>query len=102
MVTVDPVKKQLGQARGCPKWVENSQSRRTAIDPLQPFATGNNRLRLCENVFERNRYSKLRFYAKSTSADVPINFRVNVEAQTSNLAKRFYTLWAKSRHERLS
>ncbi|MNF37810.1 hypothetical protein D3C84_187420 [compost metagenome] len=58
------------------------------------------RPRLCKNVFQRDRYSKsdwkLRFYIKSTSADVPINFRFNVDAQTAILAKRFYTLWAKS------
>ncbi|MDQ0741242.1 hypothetical protein QF045_004102 [Pseudomonas sp. W4I3] len=58
------------------------------------------RPRLCKNVFQRHRYSKpdwkSRFYAKSTSADVPINFRFNVDAHTSILAKRFYTLWAKS------
>jgi len=57
--------------------------------------------RLCKNVFERDRYSKpdwkSRFYAKSTSADVPINFRFHVDAHTSILAKRFYTLRAKSR-----
>ena len=56
------------------------------------------RPRLCENVFQRDRYSKpdwkSRFYAKSTSADVPINFRFNVDVHTSILAKRFYTLWA--------
>ena len=56
--------------------------------------------RLCKKVFERDRYSKpdlkSRFYAKSTSADVPINFRFNVDARTSILAKRFYTLWANS------
>lgn len=54
--------------------------------------------RLCKNVFERARCSKQdwksRFYAKSTSADVPINFRWNVDARTSILTKRFYTLWA--------
>ena len=54
--------------------------------------------RLCKNVFERDRYSKSdwksRFYAKSTSADVPINFRFNVDAHTSIFVKRFYTLWA--------
>ena len=54
--------------------------------------------RLCKNIFARDRYSKpdLKscFYAKSTSADVPINFRFNVDARTSILAKRFYTLWA--------
>jgi hypothetical protein len=54
--------------------------------------------RVCKNVFECDRYSKLdwksRFYAKSTSADVSINFRFNVDALTSILAKRFYTLWA--------
>lgn len=58
------------------------------------------RPRVCKNVFERVRYSKLDwkscFYAKSTSADVPINFRFNVDAHNSILAKRFYTLWAES------
>ena len=29
-----------------------------------------------------------------TSADVPINFKFHVDARTSVLAKRFYTLWA--------
>jgi hypothetical protein len=66
---------------------------------LPPFATGSYRPRLCKNVFERVRYSKpdwkSRFYAKSTSADVPINFRFNVDAHTLILAKCFYTLWAK-------
>ncbi|MCA4964546.1 MULTISPECIES: hypothetical protein [Pseudomonas] len=61
---------------------------------------GKKRPRLCKNVFQRDRHSKLdwksRFYAKSTSADVPINFRFNVDARTSILAKRFYTLWANS------
>lgn len=56
--------------------------------------------RLCKNVFERVRCSKPDwkscFYAKSTSADVPINFRSNVDADTSILAKRFFTLWAES------
>lgn len=46
-----------------------------------------------KTFFERVRYSKpdwkSRFYAKSTSADVPINFRFNVDAHTSILAKRF-------------
>ena len=61
---------------------------------------GGLRPRLCKNVFERARCSKpdwkSRFYAKSTSANVPINFRFNVDAHTSILAKRFYTLWARS------
>ncbi|VCU66008.1 hypothetical protein [Pseudomonas synxantha] len=35
---------------------------------------------------------KSRFYAKSTSADVAINFRFNVDTDTSVLAKSFYTL----------
>ncbi len=56
--------------------------------------------RVCKNVFERDKHSKLdwksRFYAKSTSAYVPINFRFNVDVRTSILAKRFYTLWAVS------
>ncbi len=69
------------------------------IGHLMPLTTGHDRPRLCKNVFERDRYSKpdckSRFYAKSTSADVPINFRFNVNAHTSILAKRFYTLWAK-------
>jgi hypothetical protein len=56
--------------------------------------------RLCKNVFERVRCPKpdwkSRFYAESTSADVPINFRFNVDADTSILARRFYTLWADS------
>ena len=62
--------------------------------------TGSYRPRVCKNGFERGRYSKLdwksRVYAKSTSADVPINFRFNVDAHNSILAKRFYTLWANS------
>jgi hypothetical protein len=70
------------------------------IDAKLPFAKGSNQPRLCENVFQRDRYSKTdcksRFYAKSPYADVPINFRFNVEAHTSILAKRFYTLWARS------
>jgi len=53
--------------------------------------------RLCKNVFQRDRYSKTdcksRFYEKSTSAHVPINFRFNVDTHTSILAKRFYTPW---------
>ena len=66
----------------------------------QPFVTDCYRPRLCKNVFERVRYSKpdwkSRFDAKFTSADVPINFRFNADARTSILAKRFYTLWARS------
>ena len=62
------------------------------------------RPRLCKNVFERVRYSKAdwtsRFYAKSTSTDAPINFRFTVNAHTSILAKRFYTLWARSSRSR--
>jgi hypothetical protein len=59
---------------------------------------GRERPRLCKNSFVRDRNTglKMRFYAKSTSADVPINFRFNVDARTSILAKRFYTLWARS------
>ncbi len=57
-----------------------------------------NRPRLCKNVFERDRYSKpdwkSRIWAKSTSAEVPKNFRFHVDARTSILTKRFYTLWA--------
>ena len=67
---------------------------------LKACATGLYRPRVCKNVFEGDRYSKpdwkLRFYAKSISADVPINFRFNADAHTSILAKRFYTLWANS------
>jgi hypothetical protein len=55
---------------------------------------------VCKNFFERDRYSKLDwkscFYAKSISADAPINFRFNVDAHISILAKRFYSLWAMS------
>ena len=58
--------------------------------------------RLCKNVFERDKCSKSEWkshsYAKSTSADVPINFRFNVDAHTSILVKRFYTLWTQSSH----
>jgi len=58
------------------------------------------RPRLCKNVFEREGYSKpnwkSRICVKSTSADVPINVRFNVDARTSILTKRFYTLWANS------
>jgi hypothetical protein len=72
----------------------------TTIGRFLPVLTGSYWPRLCKNVFERDRYSKLdwksRFYAKSTSADVPINFRFNVDEHTSILAKRFYTLWAES------
>ena len=72
----------------------------TAIGRKWSFASGSYRPRLCKNVFQCERYSKpdwkSRFYAKSTSADVPINFRFNVEAHTSILATRFYTLWADS------
>ena len=42
----------------------------------------------------QNWTGKSRLYAKSTSADVPINFRFNVDTCTSIVAKRFYTLWA--------
>ncbi|TWS08142.1 hypothetical protein FJD35_23540 [Pseudomonas mandelii] len=70
------------------------------IGRFLPVTKGRNRPRLCKNVFERERYSKpdwkSRFYAKSTSADVPINFRFNVDAHTSIFAKRFYTLWTRS------
>lgn len=54
--------------------------------------------------FRRDRRSKpgwkSRFYAKSTSADGPVNFRLHVDAHTSILAKCFYTLWAESRRSR--
>ena len=77
-----------------------TNARQAAIDPPLPLENGSSRPRLCKNSFERDSYSKLdwksRFYAKSTSADVPINFRFNVDAHTSILAKRFYTLWARS------
>ena len=43
-----------------------------------------------------------RGYAKSTYADVPINFRFNVDAYTSFLANRFYTLGAKSSLSKVS
>jgi|RhiMetStandDraft_4_1073278.scaffolds.fasta_scaffold23312_3 hypothetical protein len=47
----------------------------------------NNRPRLCKNVFERDRYSKTdwksRIYSKPTCADVPINFRFNIDSHTS-------------------
>jgi len=36
----------------------------------------------------------MRFYAKSRSADLPINFRFRADACTSILAERFYTVWA--------
>lgn len=56
--------------------------------------------RLCKNIFERDRYTKQdwksRIWAKSTSDDVPINFRFHVDARTSFLTERFYTLWAES------
>ena len=42
---------------------------------------------------------KSRFYAKYTSADVPINFRFNSAADTSIFAKRFFTLWVRSKSE---
>lgn len=65
-----------------------------------PLPSGGFWPRLCKNVVQYERYSKPdwkpRFYAKSTSADVPINFRFNVEAPTSILATRFYTLWTRS------
>lgn len=72
----------------------------SSVDDSRGFRTVGIRPRLCKNVFERDKYSKSdwksRFYAKSTSADVPINFRFNVDAHTSILVKRFYTLWARS------
>ena len=37
-----------------------------------------------------------RDYAKSISAYVPIDFRFKADARASNLAKRFYILWAES------
>jgi len=37
----------------------------------------------------QNRTGKSRFYAKSSYADVPINFRFNVDAHTSIFVKRF-------------
>ncbi|MFW9088042.1 hypothetical protein ACOI7N_26325, partial [Pseudomonas sp. P2758] len=74
--------------------------RGTVIDPKLPLVEGSCRPRVCKNVFKRDRYSKLawkwRIYTKSTSADVPINFRFNVDAHTSTLAKSFYTLWARN------
>jgi hypothetical protein len=67
---------------------------------LAPVTNDGNWPRVCKNIFERDRFSKQdwisRFYAESTSADVPINFRFNVDAHTSILARRFYTLWAES------
>ena len=68
--------------------------------PLVSYTYSNGSLwpSLCKNVFERDRFSKSDwkslFYAKSTFPDVAINFRCNVDANTSFLAKRFYTLWA--------
>jgi hypothetical protein len=60
----------------------------------------------CVKTFFSDRYSKpdwkSRFYAKSTSANVPINFRFNVDAHTSILATRFYTLWVESRRLQVS
>ncbi|KZN19369.1 hypothetical protein A1D17_25600 [Pseudomonas fluorescens] len=57
------------------------------------ITTGSYGPRVCKNVFECDRYSTLdwksRFYAKSTSADVPINFRFNVDAHTSILGEAF-------------
>ena len=74
---------------------------RQYLGQLLPFAIGRKRPRLCKNVFQCDSYSKPdwkpRFYAKSTYADVPINFRFIVEAHTLILATRFYTLWARSR-----
>lgn len=75
----------------------------TAIGRKWSFASGSYRPRLCKNVFQCERYSKpdwkSHFYAKSTSADVPINFRFNVDVRTSILPKRFYKPWADSRRE---
>lgn len=57
--------------------------------------------RLCRNVFERVGRSKpdrkSSVYAKSTSADVPKNFRFNIDADTSILTKRFCTLFGRKR-----
>ena len=80
----------------CPRW-------RHVLLTRQAVFAGRLRCfwpRLCKNVFQCARHSKpdwkSRFYGKSTSADVPINARFNVEAHTSILATRFYTLWADS------
>ena len=88
----------------CSSWSPMTNTLSTCAVKTYQFlqvATGSFRPRLCKNVFQCERYSKpdwkSRFYAKSKSADVPINFRFNVEAHTSILAKRFYTLWARSR-----
>lgn len=77
----------------CPRW-------RHVLLTRQAVFAGRLRCfwpRLCKNVFQCARHSKpdwkSRFYGKSTSADVPINSRFNVEAHTSILATRFYTLW---------
>jgi hypothetical protein len=68
--------------------------------------SGSFRPRLCKNVFQCDSYSKPdwkpRFYAKSTSADVLMIFRFNVEARTSILETRFYTLWAISSLSKVS
>jgi hypothetical protein len=82
--------------------IGNRSETHAALSPISaassPWSSVRFWPRLCKNVFQRDRYSKmdwkLRFYARSTSADVPINFRFNIDAHTSILATRFYTLWA--------
>lgn len=70
------------------------------VGRILPFSNDRKGSRLCKNVFERETYSeadwKSCICAKSTTADVPINFRFNVDARTSILTKRFYTLRARS------
>ena len=82
----------------CPFWggiAGHHEAKQSSRSYLMTFRF---RLRVCKNVFQCDSYSKPdwkpRFYAKSTSADVLMNFRFNVEARTSILATRFYTLWA--------
>jgi hypothetical protein len=83
-----------------------SQLTSTAVQISKGLATGNYRPRLCKNIFQRDRYSKpgwkSRFYAKSKSADVPINFRFNVDAHTAIGEAFLHTLGQKRPFEKLS
>lgn len=81
-------------------WHKSGLSRTAPFHPKLPLVTGRFWPRLCKNVFQCGRHSKpdwkSRFHGKSTSADVPINSRFNVETHTSILATRFFTLWTGS------
>jgi len=84
-------------SQGCSACIDNAWTGlgyRISILPAEAFFAS--AVMLVEGPSEMLFYAHWHFYAKSTSAGVPINFRFNVDARTSILATRFYTLWAKS------